>query len=119
MQEAIPTLVPVAENGKDKLVLPANDLLFIVASDNYCTVFHLAGDRVAKTLLCSPLGRLESQINLPRVIRCHRSYMVNLDRVQSVTGNAQGYKLFFAAAGMAVPVARTYSPFIKAHFFPV
>jgi hypothetical protein len=116
--EAAPTLVLVADNGKDKLVLPAADLLFLEASDNYCTVFYLAGETLTKTLLRSSLGRLESQVGLPRVIRCHRSYVVNLDRVRDVTGNAQGYQLHLAPPGLAVPVARAYAPAIRAHFPP-
>lgn len=116
--ETTPALVLVADNGKDKLTLPAADLLFLEASDNYCTVCYLAGETVHKTLLRSSLGRLESQIGLSRVIRCHRSYVVNLDRVRNVTGNAQGYQLHFAPPELVVPVARAHAPAIKAHFSP-
>ena len=111
-------LVLVADNGKDRLALPASDLLFLEVGDNYCTVFYLDGDTLQKTLLRSSLGRLESQIGLPRVVRCHRSYVVNLDRVRNVTGNAQGYQLHFAPPELAVPVSRAYAPTIKAHLAP-
>ncbi len=116
--EVAPTLVLVADNGKDKLVLAAADLLFVEASDNYCTVFYLTGETFTKTLLRSSLSRLESQIGLPRVLRCHRSYVVNLDHVREVTGNAQGYQLRFTPPERTVPVARAYAPAIRAHFFP-
>lgn len=118
VEETDQTLVLVAENQKDQLVLPANDLLLIEASDNYCTVFHLDGDRLTKTLLRSSLSRLESQLHHPRIIRCHRSYVVNLDQVKSVTGNAQGYKLLLERLEMPVPVARSYAATIKSNFFP-
>ncbi len=107
------TLTLVAENGKDAIVLPAADLLFIEADDNYCTVFHRSEGKVTKTLLRSPLGRLENQVSLPYVLRCHRSYLVNIRSVQSVTGNAQGYRLRFASVGEPVPVARSYANRIR------
>ncbi len=116
LTEDIQTLVLVADNQKDKLVLPASELLFIEASDNYCTFFHHERGKLTKTLLRSSLSRLESQIHHPRIIRCHRSYLVNLDRIQSVAGNAQGYKLFFDSYEAPVPVARSYSATVKAYF---
>jgi hypothetical protein len=116
LTEIIQTLVLAADNQKDKLVLPASELLFIEASDNYCTFFHHQQGKLTKTLLRSSLSRLESQINHPRIIRCHRSYLVNLDRIQSVAGNAQGYKLLFDSYESPVPVARSYSAAVKAYF---
>ncbi|MCK8491712.1 LytTR family transcriptional regulator [Spirosoma sp. RP8] len=123
-QEEQPTVLPdqpvtglltlVAENEKDVLTLPPADLLFIESSDNYCTVVYLKNDRTGqsqptKPLLRSSLSRLEGQIKLPHVVRCHRSYIVNLDRVERVTGNAQGYKLHLLDGQFQIPVARKYN----------
>lgn len=105
----------VAENEKDTLTIPANNLLYIAASDNYCTVFHMENGKLNKTLLRSSLSRLESQINYSRIVRCHRSYLVNLDKVTSVSGNAQGYKLYVDVAIEPVPVSRSYNAVVKEH----
>ncbi|MEJ8758417.1 LytTR family DNA-binding domain-containing protein [Pontibacter sp. H259] len=107
------TLTLVAENEKDTLTIPAESLLYIAASDNYCTVFYTEDDKLNKTLLRSSLSRLESQINYSRIVRCHRSYLVNLDKVSSVSGNAQGYKLYFDVAVEPVPVSRSYNTVVK------
>ncbi|WP_210489639.1 LytR/AlgR family response regulator transcription factor [Rufibacter aurantiacus] len=109
-------LVLVAENGKDTFRVSALNLLFIEASDNYCTVFHLESGKLTKTLLRSSLSRLESQITWPGISRCHRSYLVNLEQVQTVSGNAQGYKLHFAGTDQVVPVARSYSGLVRETF---
>lgn len=103
----------VAENEKDTLRIPANNLLYIAASDNYCTVFYTEDDKQAKTLLRSSLSRLENQISAPCIVRCHRSYLVNLDKVTSVSGNAQGYKLHLELTTEPVPVARSYNAVVK------
>ena len=121
--EAIPASGPqltlLAENEKDSLTFPVADLLYIESSDNYCTVVYLKADssgtlQPLKPLLRSSLSRLESQIYQSHtvqkpLVRCHRSFLVNLDRVERVTGNAQGYKLHLLGGQFQVPVARKYN----------
>ncbi len=106
---AADTLTLVADNEKDTVTFFAEDLLFIESSDNYCTVVHLRNEQVSKSLLRSSLSRLEKQVAQSHSVRCHRSYVVNLNRVERVTGNAQGYKLHLLSGQFAVPVARQYN----------
>lgn len=112
-EEAIAPLVLIAENEKDILEIAASDLLFIESSDNYSTVFYKKDNTLQKELLRSSLTRLEGQISSPGIVRCHRSYIVNLDKVEKVTGNAQGYKLHLQSFDLTVPVARRYSEMIE------
>lgn len=98
-----------ADNEKDKLTVPTADLLFIESSDNYCTVAYLKNGQPAKPLMRSSLSRLEKQIAQPHIVRCHRSYVVNLQRVERVTGNAQGYRLHLYDGQFQIPVARQYN----------
>lgn len=102
-------LTLTAENEKETLKLPPADLFYIESSDNYCTVVYRQNGQADKVLLRSSLSRLEGQINRPDIVRCHRSYVVNLDQVERVTGNAQGYKLHLANGQFTVPVARQYN----------
>lgn len=108
------TVTLVADNEKDTVTALADDLLYIESSDNYCTIFYLKNGQVAKPLLRSSLSRLEKQMNNPHIVRCHRSYVVNIDRVERVTGNAQGYKLHLCSGQFVVPVARQYNETIVA-----
>ncbi|GAB2782734.1 LytTR family DNA-binding domain-containing protein [Rhabdobacter roseus] len=98
----------VAENGKDSLALLPEALLYIEAADNYCEVVFEQSGQLRRELVRSSLSRLETQIFSDQLLRCHRSYLVNLGRVVKVTGNAQGYKLHLDAGG-AIPVARRYN----------
>ncbi len=103
----------IAENEKDTLELNSENLLYIESADNYSTVFFEKDGKLQKELLRSSLTRLESQINSKNVVRCHRSYIVNLDKVGKVTGNAQGYKLHLETPELLVPVARKYSEVVE------
>lgn len=106
---AVGRLRLIADNEKDQITLTPADLLYVESSDNYCTVVYLKEGQPVKPLLRSSLGRLEAQIAQPRIVRCHRSYVVNLDRVERVTGNAQGYKLHLRNGQFQIPVARKYN----------
>jgi hypothetical protein len=105
-----PRLTLVADNDKDTLTLSPANLLSIESSDNYCTVYYWQSGKLQKPLLRSSLSRMEIQLaNHPRLVRCHRSFIVNLDKVERVTGNAQGYKLHLLQGELEVPVARRYN----------
>lgn len=114
------TIELVAENGKDRLTIALTDLLYIESSDNYSTVFWAKNEKsatggngkIGKELVRSSLSRLETQITVPAVVRCHRSYIVNLAKVRSVSGNAQGYKLHLDGLETPIPVARKYSQIV-------
>ncbi len=99
----------LAENEKDEISLMADQLLYIESADNYCNIVSLEQGAQQKTLMRSSLKRVESQINYPYILRCHRSYIVNLNQVQSITGNAQGYRLHFKNENGSVAVARNYA----------
>ena len=107
LAEEVITLV--ADNEKDTLTLLADELLFIESSDNYCTIVYRKNGRLTKPLVRSSLSRLEKKIARPHIVRCHRSYVVNLNQIERVTGNAQGYKLHLLEGQFQIPVARQYN----------
>lgn len=102
-------LTLISENGKDVLQLNFADLLYIESADNYCEVVFLKNNAVTKHLIRASLKLLESQIKFSFIIRCHRSYIVNLKQVEHIKGNAQGYKMDFKyGPPYTVPVSRNY-----------
>lgn len=111
-----PLLILLAENEKDRLELKPEDLLYIESADNYSNIVFLKKGLVSRQLIRGSLKRLEAQIAVPYIIRCHRSYIVNIRQVNAVSGNAQGYKAGFKVAGVdPVPVSRNYGKEVLAH----
>jgi DNA-binding LytR/AlgR family response regulator len=47
------------------------------------------------------------------IYRCHKSYLVNLAKVNHVSGNAQGYKLHLKDVEDQIPVSRKLNEEIK------
>jgi DNA-binding LytR/AlgR family response regulator len=112
------TLTFTAENGKDALTIATAAVLYLEAADNYCTVVHDGAGAAARALLRASLSRLATQASAQgavRLVRVHRSYLVNLARVTRVSGNAQGYRLHLPVPdGEPVPVGRTYAEAVLA-----
>jgi hypothetical protein len=99
----------LAENEKDQFVLDGHDFYYIESADNYCTIYYNRDGNLTKHLFRSSLSRLENQLSSKEYIRTHRSYIVNLSKVASISGNAQGYKLHLNQFDLQIPVARKYS----------
>ncbi len=98
----------IDENGKSGLRLKPDQLIAIESADNYVKVYHLVGDRLECDMLRSSLTALEQVLlHTPFVFRAHRSWLVNLDFVEHVQGNARGYVLNMRFLTDAVPVARS------------
>jgi hypothetical protein len=97
-----------AENAEEGLQLSPSQLLFIAAADNYIKIYHLEQDQVKQTLLRSTLKKAAAGLaDHPQFFRCHRTFLVNLDHVNSINGNAQGYKLQLAHTQEWLPVSRS------------
>ena len=103
----------MAENEKDTLTFFQEDLFYIESNDNYLTVVFQKEEQILKELMRSSLIRLENQIPTESIVRCHRSYIVNLDKVVKVSGNAQGYKFHLKDTDFIIPVARKYSEIVN------
>jgi hypothetical protein len=96
------------ENTGDILTVPARDILFINAADNYVEVTYFLDNEIRKKLLRTTLKTMRTQLkDFTSFYRCHRSWIVNLDHVVSVNGNAQGYRLKLGNSDVLIPVSRS------------
>ncbi len=86
--------------------LQTDTLLFAKADGNYVELFF-EGGKNTKVLKRITLKELEEILKpYPNIIRTHRSYLVNLNHVSRVIGNAQGYKLRLNDFDQKIPVSR-------------
>jgi len=90
------------------------ELLFIEARSNYVSLTLNRKGNITEESLRSTLKNIESQLSEIGTIRCHRSFLVNPDRVISVTGNAQGLRLTLEGlSDLEIPVSRSYIAQVK------
>lgn len=103
---------------KENLKLNINNLVFISSSGNYVEVYFLEDSELRKKVIRSSISRIENQFKeFNNILRCHRSYLINLNKIDRVTGNLQGYQLHFEGIEDAVPVSRSYTKRIKEYYF--
>jgi DNA-binding LytR/AlgR family response regulator len=109
-----PAVVLQGEGRSERLELPAADILYISAADNYVQVFFRTEGAIRSPLLRSSLKNVEQQLAaFPGFFRCHRVYLVNLDAVERVTGNAQGLRLHLHGVDKPIPVSRSLTHRVK------
>jgi hypothetical protein len=102
------------ENNKEELVVDPSSLLYIEAADNYINIVWMEGLVPKKQLLRNTLKNQDEKLKpYPYLFRCHRSYLVNLQKVTHVSGNSQGYKLHLAGVEELVPVSRSLNNQIR------
>jgi len=99
-----------ARNTNDEIRVSANDLFYIKAEGNYCLVVFNNESILEKKLIRSKLKEIEQIIEKStHLIRCHKSYIINLNKVSNVTGNAKGYTLHLSRHNYKIPVSRNLS----------
>jgi len=103
-----------SQNESQQLEVEEDQLFFIEAMQNYVAVHLKEGGKIEKQLLRNTLSAIEQQLTESTLIRCHRSYLVNVQLIEKVEGNAQGLRLQLKGlAGVEVPVSRTYIPALR------
>lgn len=95
------------ENQKNIFTAFSNEIFFIQAANNYVEIHYKKEEIPRKILMRNSLSKIEKQLSSDNILRCHRSYLVNINLVEKITGNAQGYHLHFTdMPDTTVPVSR-------------
>lgn len=123
LKDTVARLTPVAEQapakvdrilvekaGK-KLLIAVEDILFIMAKDDY-SYLHTAGERYLSTM---SLASLESKLDAAGFFRIHRRYLVNLSSVKEVVPMYGGTLLLTLTDpdSTQIPVSRRRVPSLK------
>lgn len=104
----LPTQLQIIGTGRqDKLRIPLSDWLFIQSEDNYIIVHSSNGGQVARHILRCTLREAEQQLGA-LVLRCHRSTLVNPQKIVQLSGNVTNAKVTLDGYPHSIPVARQF-----------
>lgn len=103
-----------SENKSETLAMKLSEFLFIRSANNYIEIYWLADESAKKMLLRSTLKRAE-EILQPhhRVLRCHRTILVNSEHIIRFTGIPGNLKLKLHSTDEEIPVSRQYLQAVK------
>ncbi len=107
---ALPLHIPFRdEKGELRLSIKTEDLLFLEAADNYVKIHYLDGRSQHNFMIRNSLKNFEKDLEKWGIIRCHRSFMVNIFRVKIVKKERDGLVLEIDSIGnKSLPISETY-----------
>ncbi len=93
-------------NTSDSRNFSISSLLYVESQKNNL-IFHFETESVMKVRMT--LKSLQEQLQeFTFLIRCHRSFLVNMNKVKEINGNAQGFTLELENEKDYIPVSRSY-----------
>ncbi|MBP1676882.1 MAG: response regulator receiver protein [Bacteroidetes bacterium] len=98
------------EKGELKISVMLDNLLYIDSADNYATIHYLNKSKLSHFLIRNSLKWIEENHTKDTpLVRCHRSYIVNLDKVKVLRKTKEGIFLEIDALNTPdIPVSKTY-----------
>ena len=105
-------------NGALKLSVSSSNLYYVESDDNYIKVWYSDNKGVLQTyMLRCRLKTVEDSFAGSSLLRCHRKFIVNMDRVKVFQKTSLGYELTLDNEQIPpIPVTKTYEENILKHF---
>lgn len=105
------------EKHELRLSVNRSNLFYIESADNYVYIWYLNKGSLAKFMLRNSMKSIEEQLTDTSVLRCHRSYIVNLDQVNVIRRQKDGIYIEFGLKTIPdIPISRKYSEKITKWF---
>lgn len=105
-----PEITIYSDNKKEKVVFKANDLVYISSQGNYASFFIKKNTNLKEKILRVTLTKIDEELKeYTNIIRCHKSYIVNVNFINDISGNARGYLLKSDLISLNIPVSRSFS----------
>lgn len=97
------------QGSGDRLVLRLADFLYARSQDNYVELNFLRNGTVDRLLIRTTLSGLADSLDSDAIVRCHRSYLVNLYQVSAVRGGGNDIRLHLHHLDEPLPVSKTFN----------
>jgi DNA-binding LytR/AlgR family response regulator len=92
-----------------KFSVKKENLLYIESTENYVSICYLNNGKISKYLLRDTMKKMEESFAGSEIIRCHRSYMVNFEKVKVIRKEKDGLMLELEEPLLTdIPVSKTY-----------
>ena len=85
------------------------NILFLESEDNYVAIHFIHEGTFSKTLIRSTLKKIDDLSLHPALIRCHRSFIVNLSHLAKYDGNKQQGMIVLKHVSKSIPVSKSYA----------
>jgi hypothetical protein len=115
----IPMVHLYDHSGALKISAAQDDIFYIMSQDNYVSIHYLIGDTMNSYLLRSSTMEVEEALKGTSIIRCHRSYLVNLNHVKMLHHSSGKAAIVLSdKTGTEIPVSRKYYKELRQYILP-
>jgi len=105
------------EKGDLKLSIRPDVLCYVESADNYVDIHYMNLGHMNHYMLRNTMKAVLSAVGSRQLVRCHRSYMVNLELVKVMRKTEDGMVLDFDIPGVSpIPISKTYRDEVVARF---
>ena len=107
---AYPQLVNLYDyNGTLKLTISSDSLYYMESQDNYVKIYYENQDRLLSYMLRCRTKTIEENLAETSMVRCHRSYMVNVSKINHIKkGGKSRYIVLSNTEIKPIPVSKSY-----------
>ena len=95
---------------KEELETEVDKILYIEAQGNYCRIACIDDNKnVVLHMIRMTMLLAEEQCNsYKNLVRCHKSFIINTNHIQRVSGNSRGYLVGMQFTDEKIPISRKY-----------
>lgn len=98
------------EKGTIRLLVKHSNLFYIESADNYVNIYYLNKNKVSRFMLRNTLKNIEDSLTEYGLVRCHRSYIVNIEKIKVLRKEKEGLLIDLGQEEIQdIPVSKTYS----------
>lgn len=93
----------VVKNGSKIKIIPAAEIFFMEAADDYVKIHTKEGSFLKN----KTMTHLEKTLDQQQFVRCHRSYMINIQQITRIDVYDKENHIAILRSGATVPVSRS------------
>ena len=100
----------ISDNGKESITFYIDKLVYVTSQGNYASFFLKNEGDLKEKILRITLTKIATELkDYSNIIRCHKSYLININEINDISGNARGYLLKLDFIPVDIPVSRKFS----------
>ena len=115
------TLISIRDSrGVLQLSIAKENLIYIESADNYICIWYIKNEQLKKQLMRITMKDISEQLADTNIVRCHRSYMVNLDLVKVMRREKENLFLELGVPNVKeIPISKTYGEQVLRRLVPI
>lgn len=96
-------------SGVLRISASQEDIVYVESQDNYVNIHYRGDDKLMSYLLRCSTSEIEEALKGTPIVRCHRSYLVNLNRIKVLKHEKNRATIVLSDKdGTEVPVSKSY-----------